>query len=181
MSAGPTTIDYHGTAPTANLMLLAPAFEAAVRAAIDECNSPANNLNAIVYETYRSNELQAIYFARGRTVRPPATPVTNASSNLYSWHGYGLAVDVIHATQGWTPERHGWFHDVAAIFKRHGCKWGGDWTSPDPPHFQWGRCKASPSDLARELLRTRGIEAVWEAVGAQLEPGAVIADASGTS
>ena len=178
MSAGPTTINYHGTTPTHDLTFLAPAFEAAVRAAIDECNSPANDLNAIVYETYRSNELQAVYYARGRTVRPPAKPVTNASSNLYSWHGYGLAVDVIHATQGWSPERHGWFNAVAEIFKRHGCKWGGDWTSPDPPHMQWGLCKASPSDVARELLRTRGIEAVWEAVGALASFGAVVVQPS---
>lgn len=177
MSAGPTTINYHGTAPTHELTLLAPAFEAAVRAAIEECNAPHNALSAIVYETYRSNELQEIYYARGRTVRPPPTPVTNASNNLYSWHGYGLAVDVIHATQGWSPERHGWFNAVAEIFKRHGCKWGGDWTSPDPPHFQWGRCKPSPSDLARELLRTQGIEAVWAAVGAASAPEAVVGDA----
>ena len=166
MSAGPTGINYHGAKPTSDLTLLAPAFEAAVLAAIKECNDAPNNLRAKVYETYRSNELQAIYYARGRTVRPPSQVVTNASSNLYSWHGYGLAVDVIHETEEWDPKRPGWFNAVAAIFKRHGCKWGGDWTFADPPHMQWGPCRASPSNLARELLRTRGIEAVWEAVGA---------------
>jgi hypothetical protein len=166
MSAGPRTIDYHVAKPTNDPGLLAPAFRAAVDAAIAECNAAPNGLNAMVYETYRSNELQQVYYARGRTVRPPASTVTNARSNLYSWHGYGLAVDVIHKTEGWEPTRHGWFRAVSEIFKRHGCKWGGDWTSADPPHFQWGPCKASPSDRARELLRTQGIESVWEAVGA---------------
>jgi peptidoglycan L-alanyl-D-glutamate endopeptidase CwlK len=170
MSAGTALASYHLAKPTADLYLLAPGFRAAVQAAIDECNNAANQLDAMVYETYRSDELQRVYYARGRTVRPPVKPVTNASTNLKSWHGYGLAVDVIHKTEGWEPKLHGWFFAVAGIFKRHDCKWGGDWTSPDLPHFQWGRCKPSPSDVARELIRTRGVEAVWEAVGALGDP-----------
>jgi hypothetical protein len=176
VSAGDFINAYHLARPTAELTLLAPAFAAAVTAAIQECNAGPNPLNAKVYETYRSNELQGVYYQRGRTVRPPPAPVTNASSNLYSWHGFGLAVDVIHAAEGWSPRTPGWFQKVAEVFKRHGCKWGGDWKSPDMPHFQWGLCKPSPSDLARELLRTRGIEAVWEAVGAlgDVDAGVVI-------
>jgi len=178
MSAGTTAPANGLTTPTSDLGLLAPAFRAAVVAAIAECNAAPNSLDAIVYESYRSNELQQIYYARGRTVRPPNETVTNASSNLFSWHGYGLAVDVIHRTQGWDPVRHGWFNAVADVFKRHGCKWGGDWTSPDAPHFQWGACKPSPSELAREIIRTKGIEAVWEVVGALGDPDAVVAAAS---
>jgi len=145
--------------------VLGDAFARAVAAAIAECNDGTNQLNALVYETYRSNELQAIYFQRGRSVRPPHSPVTNAQSNLFSWHGYGLAVDVIHRAKQWdVPES--WFAQVAEVFKKHGCKWGGDWTTKDLPHFQWGLGKASPSDRARELMRTGGVLAVWEAVGA---------------
>jgi peptidoglycan L-alanyl-D-glutamate endopeptidase CwlK len=156
---------FHGTKPTRDLKLLAPAFARAVEAAIAECNDPANKLDAMVYETYRSKELQAIYYQRGRSVRPPSKTVTNAQSNMYSWHGYGLAVDVIHRTKHWDmPES--WFDRVAVVFKRHGCKWGGDWKQRDLPHFQWGLCKASPSDRARELMRSGGVLAVWEAVGA---------------
>ena len=164
MSAGEiTSIDYHLAKPTRDLAYLAPLFGLAVQAAAAECR--AKGLSAMVYETYRSNELQAVYYTRGRIVKPPPTPVTNAMSNLYSWHGYGLAVDVIHQEKEWNVSPR-WFADVADIFKRHGCKWGGDWTTKDLPHFQWGLCRASPSDRARELLRTRGIHAVWEAVGA---------------
>src|SRR5207253_6732431 len=113
----------------------------------DECQQ--KGFDAFVYEAFRSNELQAIYYARGRTVIPPTGTVTNAKTSLYSWHGYGLAVDVISKSKLWKPDRgEGWFRDIAQIFKAHGCKWGGDWTKPDTPHFQWGECKPSPSDLA---------------------------------
>lgn len=167
MSAGAdlSPLSHHGASPTSDLSLLAPVFRKAVEAAIEECNGPHNRLDAYVFETYRSSELQAMYYMRGRTVRPPEKPVTNAINNLYSWHGYGLAVDVIHKTKRWSMEE-AWFRQVAEIFKRHGCKWGGDWKARDLPHFQWGLCRASPSDRARELMRTGGVRSVWEAVGA---------------
>lgn len=62
-----------------------------------------------------------------------------------------------------TPQ---WFTRVADVFKRHGCKWGGDWQMRDLPHMQWGRCKPSPSDRARELWLEGGNRRVWEEVGA---------------
>lgn len=161
MSAGS---DYSGPAPTNRLDLLAPRFRDAVQSAILECNG-VHGFDAIVFETYRSNELARIYFERGRSVRPPMEPVTNAPTNLHSWHGYGLAVDVVHRTKQWNAPP-GWFAQVAQVFRNHGCRWGGEWVKPDLPHFQWGACKPSPSDQARELLRTAGIGAVWQAVGA---------------
>lgn len=148
-----------------DLSLLAPKFRAAVQAALDECE--AKKIDAFVYEAYRSNELQQIYYARGRSVIPPNHTVTNARTNLYSWHGYGLAVDVISRSKLWSPDGgEAWFRKVADIFKSHGCKWGGDWTHPDTPHMQWGPCKPSPSDLARLIMGEDGREAVWAAVSA---------------
>ena len=102
--------------PTSDLQYLAPLFKQAVDRALAECNDATNNLNAIVYESFRSNALQEVYFARGRTVKPPSSPVTNARSSLFSWHGYGLAVDVIHREQGWDAGNV-WFQKVADIFK----------------------------------------------------------------
>lgn len=148
-----------------DLTLLAPEFRRVVETAIADCN--VQGFDAWVFEAYRSNELQQIYYARGRTVIPPHSTVTNAPTNLYSWHGYGLAVDVVSKSKLWQPEGgEAWFGKVAEIFKNHGCKWGGDWTKPDTPHFQWGRCKPSPSDLARLIFNQDGLEAVWRAVGA---------------
>lgn len=128
-----------------------------------ECH--AAGLDVYVFETYRSLELQKLYYARGRTIKPPMKPVTKAKSNLYSWHGYGLAVDVISEKHGWKPPD-GWWTRVAAIFKKHGCDWGGDWKMRDLPHFQWGRCKASPSYRARQILAAEGMSGVWREVGA---------------
>ena len=149
--------------PTHDLDLLAPKFREAVEKSIADCN--AMGLDATVYETFRSQDLQAEYFARGRTVIPPVDTVTNAASSLFSWHGYGLAVDVISRAKAWSAGP-GWFEQVAACFRVNGCRWGGEWKSKDLPHFQWGLCKPSPSDRARELIASGGVRAVWEAVGA---------------
>jgi peptidoglycan L-alanyl-D-glutamate endopeptidase CwlK len=157
MSAKPTV--------SRDLALLAPAFRAAVEAALKDCYDA--ELDAMVYEAYRSQETQAIYYARGRTVIPPNHTVTNAPTNLHSWHGFGLAVDIVHTTKYWKPPGgEAWFKRVARIFKQHGCSWGGDWTHPDTPHMQWGKCKPSPSDLARQTLATGGLTAVWALVQA---------------
>ena len=80
----------------------------------------------MVYEGYRSRELQALYYQRGRTVIPPSRPVTYAPSNLHSWHGFGLAVDIVHRELFWKPPQgEDWFRQVAAVFKTHDCNWGG--------------------------------------------------------
>jgi peptidoglycan L-alanyl-D-glutamate endopeptidase CwlK len=165
MSAGAHG-EYPGEPPIeiiASLEYLAPAMHRAVTAALAECHDVG--LDAVVHESQRSNATQAIYYARGRTQIPPHRTVTNARSNQFSWHGYGLAVDVISKSKGWDAGEL-WFKLVAAIFKKHGCKWGGDWLSPDLPHMQWGKCKPSPSPLARALLKSGGIPAVWREVGA---------------
>jgi hypothetical protein len=171
MSAGQSAAP-HEPQPSTDLSTLAPAFAEAVRAAIAECRTL--DLDAMVYEAYRSNELQGLYYKRGRTVIPPRQKVTNASTNEFSWHGYGLAVDVISESAEWNkPDA--WFAKVAEVFARHDCKWGGSWKSKDLPHFQWGRCKPSPSQEARTLLRTKGQEAVWAIVGANTKPTVPIA------
>ena len=150
--------------PNNDLDTLAPKFRDAVDQAIAAARDAG--LPAIVYEAYRSADLQEAYYNRGRTVIPPTSTVTNARSNLYSWHGYGLAVDVIHETKEWDVGAD-WFAAVAEHFRAAGCRWGGEWRMKDLPHFQWGLCKPSPSDRARELMAQGGMEAVWNAVGAE--------------
>lgn len=151
-----------------DLSLLAPKFRAAVEAAIDECS--AQGLPVKVAEAVRSQERQAYLYAQGRT--RPGNRVTNAPTNLTSWHGYGLAVDVIHATLGYEPTgknprgNEAWFARVGGIFKKHGCAWGGDWRKPDTPHMQWGQMPASPDAPAKGLKSSQGNAAVWAAVGA---------------
>lgn len=147
-----------------DLEVLAPKFACQVALGIVACNN--TGLDAFVYEAYRSPELQELYYKRGRPPTPEyPRPVTNARSNLYSWHGYGLAVDVISKTKFWSPPSD-WWGRVAIIMKQHGLDWGGDWRQVDLPHFQWGRLRATPSDRARQLYAEGGMQRVWQEVGA---------------
>ena len=92
--------------PDPDLDKLAPAFRRAVRSALRDCTLAG--LDAYVFEAYRSQELQELYYERGRTMKPPEEPVTNARTNLQSWHGYGLAVDVISQADFWNKSD-AWF------------------------------------------------------------------------
>lgn len=142
---------------------LAPKFAAALAQGLNEARWAG--LDAVVVEALRTPERQAWLYAQGRT--RPGDIVTNAPDVLHSWHGYGLGVDVISRTKGWDVPGW-WWTEMAGHMKATGLlKWGGDWASfRDLPHVQWGACKASPSDRARELYAAGGIPAVWTAVGA---------------
>lgn len=129
-------------------------------------------LDGIIFETGRTDELQAIYYAQG---------TTNARTARTSWHFYRLAMDVISKQYEWfdgqaakrqwpTPEiramvRELWFKAVAVVLTAHGLDWGGDWHTPDLPHFQFAGMHKSP-EQAPELYDRLGIAAVWRAVGA---------------
>ena len=142
-----------------SLGLLAPAMRASLEAGLAECERLA--LNVKVYETYRTNELQRIYYARGRTVIPPKTIVTRAKDNLSSWHGHGLAIDIIHRVKLWDIPT-AWFAAVNSVLKRYDLSWGGDWLDKDLPHWQWHLCPKSPTDEDKALLTGNGgIESVW--------------------
>jgi peptidoglycan LD-endopeptidase CwlK len=149
----------------------APYFTDAVIAALAECD--VQGYDAYVYESIRSEALQALYWSRGRRQRDdgsweivdPNAVVTNAKSALYSWHIYGLAVDVISLANDWKVSAE-WRQGVTDIFKARGLKAGADWPHPDTPHYQWASCKRSPSDRARELYATGGLPLVWQIVGA---------------
>ena len=95
--------------------------------------------------TLRSLATQTALYARGRTC--PGCIVTNARAG-YSFHNYGLAVDVapteLLALPHWgdTPEHQArttaLWNEVGAIGKRLGFRWGGDFARlSDRPHFEW--------------------------------------------
>lgn len=147
-----------------SLDCLAPKFRQAVEAAIQECH--AKSVDAVVFETCRSDALAFLYYEHG---------VSKATDATRTWHGYGLAVDVISKAHGWDyypggPLYHAnpwWWKELYETFTHHGLDSGSDWqTFKDYPHWQWGACKASPSDRGRELLASGGREAVWREVGA---------------
>lgn len=114
--------------------------------------------------TLRSMETQAALYAQGRT--KPGKIVTNARAG-YSYHNFGLALDVVPtsllALPSWgdTPAHqkatNALWARVGAIGKAIGFRWGGDFKSiKDRPHFEWS------GDLALADLRSgkRPAEAV---------------------
>lgn len=95
--------------------------------------------------TLRSMETQDALYAQGRT--KPGKVVTNARAG-YSFHNFGLALDVVPAellalpNWGDTPERQAHttaiWNRLGAVGKAIGFRWGGDFHSiKDRPHFEW--------------------------------------------
>ncbi len=147
--------------PNRDLSLLAPKFAAVVTAAIADCAT--KGLPVKVNEGFRSQARQSYLYEQGRS--RPGDIVTNAPTSLTSWHGYGLAVDVIHQTKAYWPfgqdaahaaQNEDWFRQVAQVFKAHGCAWGGDWTKPDTPHMQWGAAPPARPRISRNCSRRAG-------------------------
>ena len=173
-----------------SLDFLAPGFRRAVEAGLAECATIGSitveltggrttvvELDPIVFETLRLDELQRIYYEQG---------TTNAATAERSWHFYGLGIDNISKRYEWfggaaakaawpdADDRarvmHAWFRTMGRAFMGHGCSWGGNWYQPDEPHVQWGRCAASPHEAPRIYQAAggglAGRQAVWRACGA---------------
>ena len=138
---------------------LAPQFREAVQTILEQMG------DAKVSEGLRTFARQSFLYGFGRDYDDGRGIVTNAASNLTSWHGFGLAVDIVHRTKEWDAGD-AWFRLLGDVAKENGCDWGGDWFHPDRPHVQWGTLKDSPSDEARSLYAEGGVEAVWTAVHA---------------
>lgn len=148
-----------------DLSELAPRFAQAVEAALEECR--ARGLDAFVYEASRTAEGQDAYDALAEQTPSRNCTAGTARSGQESWHMYGLAVDIASRLSHWDFSD-AWIERVASVFKAHGCDWGGDWETRDTAHFQWGRCRRSPSREARALLESGGLAAVWREVAADV-------------
>jgi len=110
-----------------------PVWDAAARA-IAECE--AAGLHVLVTCTYRSPEEQSALYAQGRTA--PGHIVTNAKAGQ-SMHQWRVALDIVPLVNGkpdWDGSHPVW-HQIAAVFKKHGFEWGYDWPRmKEMPHFQ---------------------------------------------
>jgi peptidoglycan LD-endopeptidase CwlK len=138
---------------------LAPKFRVALLTVL------AQLPDAMIAETVRTPERQAFLYGFGREYDDGRGIVTQAPTNLTSWHGYGCAADVIHRRLGWDASAL-WFRTLGEVAKAHGLTWGGDWHRPDLPHLQWTGCTMSPTNEDRRLLASLGVRAVWESVNA---------------
>jgi hypothetical protein len=100
--------------------LLEPTFRALVTDIITEAADAGHTL--MILETYRSQELQAIYFERGVT-----------QLRTVGVHHYGLACDlgiVVAGQVNWKAD----YSILGTLAERHKLVWGGNWGEPTRPH-----------------------------------------------
>ena len=155
-----------------NMDGLAPRFRDAVDRVIADMR--AWGYTPLVFETLRTNARQSFLYGFGREYDDGRGIVTKSSSADDTWHGYGLAVDIVCSRRRWSAAPDFW-HVLGCSARRHGLVWGGDWngdwsisdeTFMDRPHIQWGAMRRSPSSKAIELNKSGGLVAVWHAVSA---------------
>lgn len=153
---------------------LAPFFRGRVEAGLAAAH--AAGLQVYVFESIRSVERQRWLYAQGRT--RPGPIVTNAAAG-YSWHEYGLAVDLVFDGSpspgiqwDWNGDfigpKRGDYQQLGHIMQAHGLQWLG---APDSaffemPHFQL--TGGMTITKARLLAGDGGLRAVWDEVERRL-------------
>lgn len=129
-----------------------------------------------VTQGLRSWNDQAALYAQGRTV--PGKVVTNAPPG-YSWHQFGLAVDVVPIDQSGQPDwnaNHPSWKRIVALGESLGMVSGSTFVHcPDNPHFQLtGSFPVSPTEEARQVFQLAGMTAVWVEAGLPINmPGEI--------
>lgn len=156
-----------------SLVLVAPKLREAVERVCADLR--AWDYTPLIAETLRTTARQSFLYGFGRDYDDGRGVVTHSATADETWHGYGLAVDIVCARQLWNAPRDFW-EVLGTSARRHGLVWGGDWNANwsstderfvDRPHIQWGApMRRSPSPRAAEIARTQGREAVWREVGA---------------
>jgi len=140
---------------------LAPGFRGLVEAVLADLTG--QGFDPWLFEAVRTAERQAFLYAKGRTL--PGPIVTKAKSHLQSWHGHGLAVDIISRGALWNAPPAFWTA-LGAACAAHGLTWGGAWTTmPDRPHCQDGRIPVGPKKADRERTAAEGMVATWTHYG----------------
>lgn len=117
-----------------------------------------NGLDVGIHMGLRTFEHQKKLFDQGRTT--PGKIITKARPG-YSYHNYGLAVDIVFKDNGkWSwDEKHDWAF-LGELGKKLGLRWGGDFKSiKDRPHFEYNTT-LKISDCLRHY-KNGGMENVW--------------------
>jgi peptidoglycan L-alanyl-D-glutamate endopeptidase CwlK len=140
---------------------LAPGFWTRIQAVV--ATLQGWGLDPWVVECVRTKERQAWLYAQGRT-RSGAV-VTKAQSHLQSWHGHGLAVDIVSRSLHWNAPPSFWTA-LGKACRAHGVTWGGDWKNfPDRPHCQDARVPVGPKAADKVRTAGQGMAATWAAYG----------------
>jgi len=155
-----------------DVALLAPKFRAAVDRVMADMR--AWGYTPRVFETMRSDARQQYLYGFGRTYDDGRGIVTNSPTVNDTWHGFGLAVDIVCERTLWSASRDFW-QVLGCSARRHKLVWGGDWNSDwsssderfaDLPHIQWGGMRRSPSSQASIIVSQHSMTELWRTIGA---------------
>src|ERR1700685_1548466 len=124
----------------------------------------AEAIDIRVTQGLRTMAEQEALYAEGRTAT--GSVVTRAAAG-FSWHNFGLAVDVVPLTPtgpDWNISHPDWIR-IVAVGTSFSLVAGAEWRIfPDLPHFPLtGRVPATPDENVRQLFVSGGLSAVWEA------------------
>lgn len=118
--------------------------------------------DAVIYETWRSDDRQKFLYSYGRT--RPGPKVTNAKDASVTVHNYRLAIDIVHRTKLWNHPR--FFYWVGQHAEACGLVAGAFWARfPDQPHVQFGAWDGAPPLWARALVRD-SLDVIHRRIGA---------------
>ena len=108
---------------------LTPNAQKACNLFMAECKK--QGLNVLITETYRSQERQDYLYAQGRTRKGNKVTWTR-----YSRHTSRRAWDICKNLKGHEYTDTEFFNKCGEIARSLGITWGGDWSTPDRPHFE---------------------------------------------
>lgn len=103
--------------------------QTACRLFLAECEKAG--LNVLITETYRSAERQEYLYSLGRTRAGKKVTWTKNSR-----HTSGRAWDICKNVKGAEYSDSEFFKECGRIAKSLGITWGGEWKTPDYPHFE---------------------------------------------
>lgn len=156
-----------------DLQVLAPGFRLRLDLVLDDLQRAG--FDPFVFETLRTGERQRFIYGFGRQYDDGRGIVTHSVDADETWHGFGLAADIISKSKRWDAPLAFWA-ELGARCRARGLTWGGDWNGNgssaderfvDRPHVQFGPpMRRSPSPRAARLLADSGMSAVWREVGA---------------
>lgn len=160
-----------------DLELLAPRFRVKLTKVLVRMRE--RGFDPVVVETLRDDDRQRFLYGFGREYDDGRGVVTKAATADTTWHGFGLAADVISHSQRWDAPEEFWTA-LGEESRAEGLTWGADWDGDgiqadrdpdekfaDRPHVQFGPpMRRYPSPLAKQIRDEHGLEALWRTVGA---------------
>lgn len=112
-----------------NISELNPEAQFACNLFLKECEK--QGLKVLITETYRSQERQNYLYSQGRTNQNKIVTWTK-----HSRHTSRRAWDICQNVKGQEYSNTTFFRRCGEIARNLGIVWGGDWSTPDMPHFE---------------------------------------------